>query len=138
MEAIRDTREVSASLDRVWEVVSDVDNDPKYWPGLSSIKNISKNGNVIEREAVVGFRNSVSNQKVVLNPKKSIEMTIKTGPLIGTKIIRLDPSGDNKTKIDVSWNIEKWNVPFIGKSIIQNQIKKSTAEALGEIAKAVE
>lgn len=138
MDTIHDSREVSASLDQVWEIVSDVDNDPKYWSNLNSIKNISKNGNVIEREVTVGFRNSLAHQKIVLNPKKSIEITMKTGPIIGTRIITLSLSNNNKTKVDVSWNVENWNVPFIAKNIIQSQIKKSTAEALNEIAKVVE
>ena len=138
MVTINATREVSAPLDRVWEIVSAVDNEPNYWRGLNSVSNINKNGNVIEREVTVGFRNSKGYQKVVLNPKKSIEITMTKGPMIGTKITILSQSSDNKTKIDVSWNVEKWNVPFLARNIVQNQIKESTKEALNKIAAEVE
>jgi ribosome-associated toxin RatA of RatAB toxin-antitoxin module len=69
MAKISKNRLASATLDRVWEVVSDVDNEPKYFDGLRSIKNISKSGNVIEREVVVGFRKSEGRQTVTLKPK---------------------------------------------------------------------
>ncbi|PWU78733.1 MAG: hypothetical protein DLM72_21030 [Candidatus Nitrosopolaris wilkensis] len=47
---IRDSLEVSAPLDRVWDIVADVDNDPKHRPNIRTVNNISKDGNVIERE----------------------------------------------------------------------------------------
>jgi len=71
---ISDSREILAPIDRVWDIVADVDNDPKYWH-INGIHNISRDGNVIEREVTVGFRNS-SRQTVVLTPKQSIEVTM--------------------------------------------------------------
>src|SRR2546428_4523414 len=55
MVTIAEVREVDASTDEVWDIVSDVDKDPEYWSGLTSIRNIRKDGNLIEREVVVGF-----------------------------------------------------------------------------------
>lgn len=138
MVTINASRAIEAPLDQIWEIVSNIDNDPKYWQGLNSIKNISKKDNVTEREVIVGFRNSKARQTVILNPKKSIEITMTEGPIIGTRVITLNPMGDNKTKIDVSWDVKKWNVPFIAKNKIQNHVTESTTEALNKIAAEAE
>ncbi len=42
MVSIAEVREVDASTDEVWDIVSDVDKDHEYWSGLSSIRNIRK------------------------------------------------------------------------------------------------
>ena len=47
---INDRREVSAPLDRVWDIVVNVDNNSVHWPNLRTVDNISKDGIVIERE----------------------------------------------------------------------------------------
>jgi len=47
---INDRREVSAPLDRVWDIVANVDNNPVHWPNLRTVDNISKDGIVVERE----------------------------------------------------------------------------------------
>ena len=135
---IKDSHEVSAPLDRVWDIVADVDNDSKYWPNLHSIINISKDGNVIEREVTVGFRKSKSRQTILLNPKKSVEIKIVEGPITGTKVVTLIPSTNNKTRIDVSWNVELSSIPILGRSIVKNNLANETTEALSRIAKVVE
>ena len=63
---IRDSLEVPAPFDRVWDIVADVDNDPKYWSNLHTVDNIGKDGNVIEREVTVGFRKSKSRKTILL------------------------------------------------------------------------
>jgi len=68
---------------------------------------------VIERGVTVGFRNSKGRRKVVLNPKKSVETRLIDGPITGTRVITLSPSIDNKTEINVSWNIELSGTPNI-------------------------
>ena len=71
MVTINASREVSASLERTWDIVGDVDNEPLYWHGTKTVKNISKAGNRIEREVTIAFKDSKCSQTVVLNPKKS-------------------------------------------------------------------
>jgi hypothetical protein len=62
------------------------------------VDNISKDGNVIEREVTVGFRKSKSRQTILLNPKKSVEITMTEGPVNGTRVITLVPlSGDSNS-----------------------------------------
>jgi hypothetical protein len=53
LEEIKVSREISAPIDQVWNIVSDIDNDTKYWSTFKAIKNINETGNVIEREVTL-------------------------------------------------------------------------------------
>src|SRR5213596_962501 len=106
MVTIDEGREVEASSDEVWDIVSDVDRDPQYWSGLASIRNIRKEDNLVEREVVVGFMGRKGTQRIELVPKESIRMIMIDGPLRGSRGIKLIPLGARKTKIDVSWDIQ--------------------------------
>ena len=137
MVTINASQEVSAPLDRVWDVVADMDNEPQYWHGTKAVKNISRNGNVIEREVTIAFKDSKCRQTVVLNPKKSIEITITDGPMKGIKVVTLKPSGD-RTRIDVVWEIKLAGFLGMFSGMVKKHIAEGTEEALARIAKAVE
>jgi ribosome-associated toxin RatA of RatAB toxin-antitoxin module len=133
------SREVDATLERVWGIVSDINNEPFFWPDMNSANNISKNGNMIEREVTVGFSNSRSRQTVLLNPKESIRVSMNKGPLRGIRGITLSESapGNNRTRINLSWDIDLYNIPILGRSFVRINIIKEIEEALnrtGEIA----
>jgi ribosome-associated toxin RatA of RatAB toxin-antitoxin module len=138
MVTINASREVSASPDRVWDIVADVDNEPQYWHGTKTVKNISKAGNKIEREVTIAFKDSKCRQTVVLNPKKSIEIMITEGPIKGTKTVMLSPSGNLKTRINVVWNIKLAGFLGMFTGMVKKHIAEGTEEALARIAKAVE
>ncbi len=137
MVTINASQEVSAPLDRVWDVVADMDNEPQYWHGTKAVKNISRNGNVIEREVTIAFKDSKCRQTVVLNPKKSIEITITDGPMKGTKVVTLNPLGDT-TRVDVVWDIKLAGFLGMFSGMVKKHIAEGTEEALARIAKAVE
>jgi ribosome-associated toxin RatA of RatAB toxin-antitoxin module len=137
MVTISASREMSAPLDRVWDIVADVDNEPQYWHGTKTVNNISKSGNKIEREVTIAFKDSKCRQTVVLNPKKSIEIKITEGPLRGTKVVTLNPAGD-KTRIDVVWDIKLAGFLGMFTGMVKKHIAEGTEEALERIAKAVE
>ena len=135
MVTIKDSREISAALSRVWDVVADVDKDPKYWKGLNSVKNISKSDNVIEREVTVGFMNHKGRQTVVLDPMKSVEVTMSQGPMIGKRTTVLTPSGEDRTRIEISWNFEYSGIPPFVHGMVKREVQKGTEGALDRIAK---
>lgn len=137
MVTIIATRDVSAPLDRVWEVVADVDNEPQYWHGTKTVTNISKSGNTIEREVTIAFKDSKCRQTVVLNPKRSVEIAITDGPLRGTKAVTLSPSGDG-TRIEVVWDIKLAGFLGMFTGMVKKHIAEGTEEALARIAQAVE
>ncbi len=136
MVSISEVREVDASTDEVWDIVSDVDMDPEYWSGLSSIRNIRKEGNLIEREVVVGFMGRKGTQRIELVPKESIQLTMIDGPLRGSREIRLVPLGAKRTKIDVSWNIQFSAIPDFAHGFVRSRLEEGTREALDRIAVA--
>jgi carbon monoxide dehydrogenase subunit G len=137
MVTINASRAVPAPLNRVWEIVADVDNEPRHWRGLSSVRNISRNGNVIEREVTVGAINFRSLQTVVLNPKKSIQTTMTEGMMTGSRTITLNPLGEERTRVDVSWDIEMPGIPSLFKGNVKNGIAKGTEGALDSIVRTV-
>lgn len=142
MVKINASRGISAPLDRVWDIISNTDGEPRYWLGLNDVYNVSKKGNVIEREVAVGLRGLKGRQTVVLYPKKSIELTLSEGPIIGTRIITLIPSSDNKkttTRVIVSWDVKlSDNIPLLFRGIVRERIAEATEEALDRIARAVQ
>jgi carbon monoxide dehydrogenase subunit G len=130
-------REAGCGIDSVWEVISDVDNDPRYYEGLNSIKNVSKNGNVIEREVVVGFLKHDGLQTVTLTPKKSVEVRMTKGPMTGTRTTSLTRLDNSKTGIEIRWDVEL-RVPRLVQSMVKREVVRGTEEALDRIVKESE
>jgi hypothetical protein len=131
------SREMRASLDRLWEIVSYLDNEPEYYDGLKSVKNVSKVGNVIERDVVVGNLEHEGRQTVTLNPKKFVEVKMTEGPMIGTRVTTLTPMTDSLTRVDVSWRIQ-FRVPIFVRGMVKREVEKGTENALERIAEEAE
>lgn len=137
MATISVSREISAPLDKVWAVVSDVDNEAQYWHGTKSVRNISKDGNVIKREVVIAFKDSKTMQTVTLDPLSSIETKITEGPITGIRLLKLSSSG-SWTKVDVTWDFKLSGFMGMFTGMVKKHIKDGTEQALERIAKAVE
>ena len=145
VEIINASKEISAPLDRVWDIISNVDDDePRYWQGLNAVYNVRKKGNIVEREVAGGLRDLKGRQTVVLYPKKSIGLTLTEGPMIGTRIITLlIPSrSDNETitiRVNVSWDIKlSDNFSLLFRGVVTERIAEATEEAIDRIARAVQ
>jgi ribosome-associated toxin RatA of RatAB toxin-antitoxin module len=136
MVDIHISKDIEASQEKVWDIVSDVDREPEFWHGTKSIKNIKKNGNVVEREVVIAFRNSVCREVVTLDPKKSVNLKITDGPMKGTKNITIIAITDNKTRVDVHWNIKTKGFFGLFTRMIKKHISERTEDALQRISKA--
>jgi ribosome-associated toxin RatA of RatAB toxin-antitoxin module len=137
MVEITASREVAAPLSRVWQIVSDIDNEPKYWHGTKTVRNISRSGNTTDREVTIAFRDSRCRQTVVLHPENKVEITIIEGPMRGTKTVTLTAL-DGKTRIDAAWNIKFAGFLGMFTGMVKKHIAEGTEEALERIAKAVE
>ena len=148
LEEIKASREISSPIDQVWNVVSDIDNEAKYWSTFKGIKNISTatinmTANTTEREVtlVVGPQGeTVTHQFVTVNPEQFVvETNITEGPVIGTRVLTLSPSSNiNATMIDVFWNLDLSGIPIFGRGFAKDGITRTTEEALGNIAAEVE
>jgi uncharacterized protein YndB with AHSA1/START domain len=148
LEEIRASREISAPIDQVWNVVSNVDNETKYWSTFKAIKNINKTAinmtaNTTEREVtlVVGPQGeTITHQFVTANSEQFVVQTnITEGPVTGTRLLTLNPSSNtNATKIDVLWNVDLSGIPIFGRGFAKDGIMRTTEEALSNIAAEVE
>jgi carbon monoxide dehydrogenase subunit G len=132
MVRIEVSKEINAPLPSVWNIASDLDNEPKYWHGTKSVKNISKEANRITREVIIAFKNSKCMETVVLDPMKSIEISITDGPMKGTKTITLNEM-KGKTKVDVVWDIKLSGMMSMFTGMVKGHIEQGTQDALERI-----
>jgi len=129
--------QINAAVDKVWDVVSDIDNEPKFWKGTKEIKNISKDGNVINREITIAFRDQKCLQEVRLEPKKKIEVRFTKGIINGEKIISLIPK-DEKTILHTIWDIKLTGMMGMFTGMIKKHIKSGTEQAMQSIKEEIE
>ena len=137
MTTIEVSVEINAPRDKVWDIVSDIDNEPKFWKGTKEVRNISKDGDKIIREITIAFRDQKCMQEVKLSPKEKIEIEFKKGIIDGTKIINLSSNAE-KTTIKATWNIKLTGMMGIFTGIVTNHIKSGTEQALQSIKKEAE
>ncbi len=138
MSKIKESIEVDADVDRVWSVVSDLDKEPDFWWGTKEVRNISRDGNVLNREIVQNFGNNVISQRVIFRPKEEIEINYLKGVTEGTKFLRLEKLRDNRQRITATWDIRFPGIYGLISFFIARHVKKGTVEALGRIKQACE
>ncbi len=137
MAKIESTVEINAPIDKVWEIVSDIDNEPKFWKGTKSVRNISKEGNVVNREITIAFKDKKCLQEVTLYPKEKIHALFTKGIIGGTKTINLTPQ-DGITKLEAIWDIKLSGMMGIFTGIVKKHIQSGTEQALQSIKESVE
>ena len=137
MAEIEVSVEISAQIDKVWDIVSDIDNEPKFWKGTKEIRNISKNENLVNREITIAFRDQKCMQEVKLYPKEKIEAVFTKGIIDGTKIITLDAK-DGKTLLSVKWDIKLTGMMGMFTGMIKKHIESGTVQALQKIKEEIE
>jgi len=129
--------EINATVEKIWEIISDIDNEPKFWKGTKEVKIISTEGDIIKREITIAFRDQKCLQEIQLNPKKTIKAKFTKGILDGTKIITLIPKS-HSVIIETSWDIKLSGRMNMFTGIIKNHIKSGTEQALNSIKKEIE
>lgn len=137
MAEIEVSVEISAPIDKVWDIISDIDNEPKFWKGTKEIRNISKNGNIITREITIAFRDQKCMQEVKIQPKEKIEFVFTKGIIDGIKIITLTLK-DEKTLLKVKWNIKLTGMMGMFTGMIKKHIESGTVQALQKIKEEIE
>ena len=128
---------INAPVEKVWKVVSDIDNEPKFWKGTKEVRNISKNDNVVEREITIAFRDQKCMQQVTLDPMKQIHAKFTKGVLNGEKIVSLIPEG-NETTLQTMWDVKLTGMMGMFTGMIKNHIKSGTEQAMQKIKEEIE
>jgi carbon monoxide dehydrogenase subunit G len=137
MAEIEVSVEISATIDKVWDIISDIDNEPKFWKGTKEIRNMSKNDNIIIREITIAFRDQKCMQEVKLQPKEKIEFVFTNGIIDGIKIITLTLK-DEKTLLKVKWDIKLTGMMGMFTGMIKKHIESGTVQALQKIKEEIE
>jgi archaellum component FlaG (FlaF/FlaG flagellin family) len=134
MNPILTSKDINASIDELWNIISDTDKDPEYWHGIEYIKNIKKEGNITERESIIAFKNYKCKEIVKLYNKNQITIQIVEGPIIGIKTITLEEVNENKTRINVKWDVHMNGFMRLFSIFVKKHILKGTKQALSRIA----
>ncbi|HUT06924.1 MAG TPA: SRPBCC family protein [Nitrosopumilaceae archaeon] len=137
MAIIETSIEINAPFDRVWELVSDIDNEPKFWKGTKEVRNISKEGNIINREIIIAFRDQKCQQRVTLYPKEKIVAVFTKGIITGKKTVNL-MSQDKQTLLQVNWDIKLTGIMGMFTGMIKKHIQNGTDLALQSIKNELE
>lgn len=137
MAVIETSIQINASKDKVWDIVSDIDNEPKFWKGTKEIRNISKEMGIFKREITIAFRDQKCLQEVRLHPKERVETVFTKGIIEGTKIINLSHQ-DGKTRLDTIWDIKLSGMMSMFTGMIKSHIKSGTEQALQYIKEEAE
>lgn len=132
------SKKIHAPVSEVWKVLSDIDREPEFWHGIKSIKNISKSGNIVEREVVISFKNSVCKETVTIVPMESITTDITEGPLKGKKVVVINRDEEKASVVDVEWDIRLSGFMGIFSRMVKKHILEGTNDALNRISEEVE
>ena len=129
MTIINSSIGINASIEKVWSIISDLDNEPKFWKGTKESRTISKDGNVIVREIIIAFRDSKCMQKITLYPKEKIYAEFTDGILKGSKTLNLK-SKENSLWLEVEWDIKMTGLAGMFTGMIKRHVKSGTEQAI--------
>ncbi|MFP6577503.1 MAG: SRPBCC family protein, partial [Candidatus Nitrosopelagicus sp.] len=128
MTIINSSIDINASIEKVWNIISDLDNEPKFWKGTKESRTISKDGNVVVREIIIAFRDSKCMQKITLYPKEKIYAEFTDGILKGSKTLNLK-SKENSLWLEVEWDIKMTGLAGMFTGMIKRHVKGGTEQA---------
>lgn len=134
MVQIQSSIDINAPLEKVWNIISDLDAEPKFWKGTKEIRNISKQDNVITREVTIAFKDSKCMQIVTLFPKEKIQAEFTKGIINGTKTIILT-SKDGAIHLEAVWDMKLSGMMGMFTGMVKKHIQSGTEQALQEQSK---
>ena len=132
MAKINTSVDITASVDTVWNIISDLDNEPEFWKGTKETRTISKDGNEITREIIIAFKDSKCMQKITLQPKEKIHAQFTKGIIKGSKTLSLKPKGNDLT-LEANWDIKLSGLAGMFTGMIKKHVKSGTEQALESI-----
>jgi|TARA_B110000263_G_scaffold17246_1_gene13799 hypothetical protein len=137
MAEIKTSVIINSTQEKIWDVISDIDNEPKFWKGTKEIRNISKGENHISREVTIAFRDQKCLQDVTIIPKETIRAVFTKGVIVGEKILTLKKINDS-CELEAIWDVKLSGMMGMFTGMIKKHIKSGTEQALLAIKKEVE
>ena len=129
--------DINTPIDRVWDIVSDLDNEPKFWKGTKETKIISRDDNIVTREIIIAFRDSRCMQTITIQPKEKIHAEFTKGIIKGSKTISLDPKKVG-CSLNAKWDIKMSGLAGMFTGMISKHVRSGTEQALKAIKQEVE
>ena len=137
MVQIQSSVDINASLEKVWNIISDLDAEPKFWKGTKEVRNISKQGNVVMREVMIAFKDSKCMQTVTLYPMEKIQAEFTKGVINGTKTIILTPK-EGIIHLEAVWGMKLSGMMGMFTGMVKKHIQSGTEQALQSIKQEAE
>ena len=137
MATIDTSIDINAPVDRVWDIISDLDNEPKFWKGTKETRIISRDGNVVTREITIAFRDSKCMQKITIQPKEKIYAEFTEGIIKGSKTLNLKPK-DDSSLLEANWDVKMSGLAGMFTGMIKKHIRSGTEQAIKSIKKQAE
>ena len=128
---------INASVDKVWDIISDLDSEPKFWKGTKDTRTISRDGNIITREIIIAFRDSKCMQKISIQPKEKIHAEFTDGIIKGSKTLSLKPNGGGSS-LEANWDVKMSGLAGMFTGMIKKHIRSGTEQAIESIKKQAE
>ena len=136
--AIIDTSiDINASVDKVWDIISDLDSEPIFWKGTKETRIISRDGNVVTREIIIAFRDSKCMQKITIHPKEKIYAEFTKGIIKGSKTLNLKPRNGGSV-LEANWDIRMAGLAGMFTGMIKKHIRGGTEQAIESIKQKAE
>ena len=137
MTIINSTIDINSSIEKVWNIISDLDNEPKFWKGTKETKIISRDGNIVTREIIIAFRDSKCMQTITIQPKEKIHAKFTKGIIKGSKTINLMSKKDG-CMLDAKWDIKMSGLAGMFTGMVSKHIRGGTEQALELIKQEAE
>ena len=137
MATIDTSIQINAPIDKVWDIIADLDAEPKFWKGTKETKIISRDGNLITREIVIAFRDSKCMQKITLEPKERIHAEFTKGIIKGSKTLILKTKNDGSV-LEANWDIKMGGLAGMFTGMIKKHIRSGTEQAIESIKQHAE
>ena len=136
MVEIKIKLQIDAPTEKVWSIISNIDDDLKFWKGTTAIRNLAKDGTVITREVTIGKVDRCL-QTVTLFPKEGVNTHWIKGTITGTKDLMLVPMG-NATQLEVALKYKLSGIATFMSGKITRDLQREADEAVKLIKEKAE
>lgn len=124
---------IAADPAKVWSLASALDCEPEIWKGTRAVRTLSADGNVVEREVTLAFRERKERERVTLEPPRRIVHELLAGPMKGTKTVTLTPTGDGRTELTAVYEVKLTGLLKLGTGPFTKHAAEGTQRALERI-----
>ena len=130
---------LASDLERVWPLLSDLDKEPEFWKGTVAVRTLGRDGDVVDREVTIRFRNARQRERVYLHPPERLVHEILEGPMRGTKVVAIQVHDEEPgLYLQATWDVTLRGFLKLGSRMVSKHIEEGTRNALERIKREAE